>query len=318
MTDTKPSAATVPFEQATGPIDYQFTNDYMFRAILQKNERVLRALICALLHLKPEDIRSIAITNPIELGEASTDKEFILDITILMNNDSFIDLEMQIRRQGYWCERSLSYLCRSFDQLYSGESYSNVGPAIHIGFLDYTPFEDAPEFYATYKLLNVKNHRLYSDKFILGVVDLTHIDLATEEDRDYQVDRWARLFKATTWEELKMIAKNDPAFLEAAKTLYTLNGDETARAKCRARADYERLQNTYRIEMNQLRADKEKLTSENEKLSTEKEQISAEKEQISAEKDQLSMEKNQLSTENDALKKLLRENGITYTSSEGK
>jgi septal ring factor EnvC (AmiA/AmiB activator) len=101
-----------------------------------------------------------------------------------------------------------------------------------------------------------------------------------------------------------MIAKNDPAFLEASKNLYTLNGDETARAKCRARADYERLQNTYRIEMNQLRA--------------EKELISAEKDQISAEKDQISKKNHQLSTENDALKKLLLENGITYTSPEGK
>jgi len=41
------------FEEATGVIDYGFTNDYMFRAILQKNKKVLKALICALLHLAP-------------------------------------------------------------------------------------------------------------------------------------------------------------------------------------------------------------------------------------------------------------------------
>ena len=40
------------FETATGSIDYPFTNDYMFRAILQKDKQVLKALIAALLHLK--------------------------------------------------------------------------------------------------------------------------------------------------------------------------------------------------------------------------------------------------------------------------
>ena len=42
------------FETATGSIDYPFTNDYMFRAILQKDKQVLKALIAALLHLKKE------------------------------------------------------------------------------------------------------------------------------------------------------------------------------------------------------------------------------------------------------------------------
>jgi hypothetical protein len=59
----------------------------------------------------------------------------------------------------FWPERSLSYLCRSFDQLRTGEKYANAGPAIHIGFLDFTPFPEHPEFYASYKLLNVKTHQ---------------------------------------------------------------------------------------------------------------------------------------------------------------
>jgi predicted transposase/invertase (TIGR01784 family) len=307
MQETTQIIPSVPFEQATGHIDYQFTNDYMFRAILQKNERVLRALICALLHLEPEDIRSIVITNPIKLGEALNDKDFILDITMCMNNDISIDLEMQVRSQIYWCERSLSYLCRCFDQLYSGENYSNVGPAIHIGFLDFTPFEDVPEFYATYKMLNVKNHNLYSDKFILSVVDLTHIDLATEEDKAYQIDRWARLFKATTWEELRMIAKNNASLLEASKALYSMNADETTRAQCRAREDYERLHNTIRYEMH-------KLSSENERLSTDNERLTSNVKSLTTDNEKLSVDNEKLVSEVEGLKKLLQDYGISYTS----
>ena len=61
---------------ATGKITYNFTNDYMFRAILQWNVTVLKGLICSLLHLRPEHITDITITNPIELGKTIDDKEF--------------------------------------------------------------------------------------------------------------------------------------------------------------------------------------------------------------------------------------------------
>ena len=93
--------------------------------------------------------------------------------------------------------------------------------------------------------MNVKNHNVYSDKFILSVVDLTKIELATEEDKQYQIDYWASLFKAKTWEELKMIAENNEFMQEATETLYALNADELIRQQCLAREDYYRTQNTY-------------------------------------------------------------------------
>ena len=105
-----------------------------------------------------------------------------------MNNSTIINLEMQILNIGNWPERSLSYLCRSFDQLYKGQDYAETKPVIHIGILDFTLFPEHPEFYATYQLLSVKNHAIYSDKLRLSVLDLTHIDMATEEDKFYQID----------------------------------------------------------------------------------------------------------------------------------
>lgn len=98
-------------------------------------------------------------------------KEFILDINIILNNDTHINLEMQVANEHNWTNRSLSYLCRSFDQLYRGQRYEKAVPVIHIGFLDFDLFPDNPEFYATYMMQNVKNHHLYSSKFKLSVVN---------------------------------------------------------------------------------------------------------------------------------------------------
>lgn len=223
---------------ATGPIDYGFTNDYMFRAILQKNMTVLKALISTLLHIKMEDITEIRIQNPIELGKTIENRDFILDIHLIINNSHAVNLEMQVADEHDWPERSLSYLCRSFDQLNESEAYRKAKPVIHIGFLNYTLFQDAPEFYAKYYMINVKNHRIYSDKLALYVVDLTHTDLASDEDREWQIDFWAKLFKTTTWEELRMISRDNKYMTEASEELYELNSDDAIRARCRARKDY--------------------------------------------------------------------------------
>lgn len=261
------------FETATGSIDYPFTNDYMFRAILQKDKQVLKALIAALLHLKKESIHDVAITNPIELGAAISDKDFILDIRVNLNNEQLIDLEMQMSNEYNWSERSISYAARSFDQLNSGEEYKEVLPFHSIGFLNFTLFEDQPEFFATYELRNKKTGHLYSSKFSIHVLDLTRIDLATAEDQNYEIDRWAKLFKAKTWEELRMIAKNNPDLLQASNDLYTVNADEIIRQQARARADAEFWERNKNAKIKQLEdtiIEQDNTIAENQKLLAEK------------------------------------------------
>ena len=232
------------FMTATGKIDYNMTNNYMFRYILQENQKVLKGLICALLHLNPTTVKSVIVQNPIDLSGDVSGKEFILDIKIMLNDDTLINLEMQVANEYNWPERSLAYLCRSYDQLYKGQKYEEALPVIHIGFLDFTLHPSHPEFYATYQMLNVKNHLLYSDKFTLSVINLKKIELATEEDKKYHIDYWAALFKAKTWEELKMLTKENEYLQEAAESLYVANADEIVRQQCVAREDAERRERT--------------------------------------------------------------------------
>ncbi|MBD5453216.1 MAG: Rpn family recombination-promoting nuclease/putative transposase [Lachnospiraceae bacterium] len=254
---------------AHGAIPYGMTNDYMFRAVLQTNNKALRGLICSLLHLHEEDIISVEITNPIILGKSIKSKEFRLDINVTLNNCSHINLEMQVTGRLIWSNRSISYLCRSFDMLNHGQDYAEVKPVIHIGFLDYTLFNDCPEFYATYKLLNVKNHHVYSDNLTLSVVDLSHIELATDEDKEYHIDYWAKLFKATTWEEIKMLAAKDPYINEASKTIFQLSAKDQIRKRCRDREEYYLDLRAYEREVaenKKIIAEKDAKLADNEKL----------------------------------------------------
>ena len=267
----------------SGALIVPMTNDYLFRALLQRNNLVLKGLICALLHMKEADISSVIITNPIRLGDSIDNKTFVLDINVILNQHHIINLEMQVVNLNNWQDRSLSYLARNFDHLKKGEDYKLTHPVIQIGLLDYTLFPEHPEFYSTYQFLNVKNHTLYSDKWRISVLDLSRIDLATEEDRQYQLDYWAALFKAKTWEELQMLAQNNHYFKEASETVYELTQEERIRQQCLAREDYNR---TMKGIENNLAAQKHEIATLKKDLSDANQQLS-EKDQQLSEKDAL-------------------------------
>ena len=162
-------------EKASGHFDYPLTNDYMFRSLCQKSNKALKGLISALLHIPPEQLHSVVITNPIVVGEACSDKEFRLDVRVVLNDYRIVNIEMQIANLRDWPERSISYLCRIFDNLSHGDDYINVKPAVHISILDFTLFPEMPSFYSCNKLMDEKTYHIYSDKFALNVLDLKQI-----------------------------------------------------------------------------------------------------------------------------------------------
>ena len=213
-----------------GPLPISMTNDILFHILFEANETALRGLLCSLLRLNDTDIRSIQILNPIQYGQTIQTKTFILDLKLLLNNNTCINIEMQVLASKHWTSRSLNYLCRSYEKLHKGEDYTNNQTAIHIGILDFDLFpEQEPEFYATYHLANDVTHQIYTGNFRISVLSLNHADKATEEDRSYHLDDWARFFKATTWEELKMLTKNNAVFTEAVKTVSNATENKYAR-----------------------------------------------------------------------------------------
>ena len=196
------------WRHANGKIAYGMTNDYMFRMVLQSNNNVLKGIISSMMHVPSDTITTVEIANPIELGKYIEDKDYL----------------------GNWQNRSLSYLCRTFENVQKGEDYNSVMPVTHIGFLDYDLFPEEKEFYSKNMLQNVKTGTIYNRNFCLRVLSLNQIELATEEDKRWHIDEWARLFK-------EMIAEKDKVYSEAANSIYEQNSDETVRMMCEARKE---------------------------------------------------------------------------------
>ena len=113
------------------------------------------------------------------------------------------------------------------------------------------------------------------------MVELKNIELATQEDRLYGIDKWAALFKSKSWEELKSMAAINEYMKSAAETIYEVSSDENIREQCRRRAEFE----SYERYINNL-INNQKATIDDLK------QINADKDATIADKDATIADKN--------------------------
>ena len=81
-------------------------------------------------------------------------------------------------------------------------------------------------------------------------MDLTAIDLATDEQKKQGVVEWAEAFKADSWEEVQEI--DNTGVKEAAKTMQLIMSNPTERDLVRARRD---AQFDHRTQINAARRD---------------------------------------------------------------
>lgn len=216
---------------------YGMSNDYAFKATLQECEDVLVNLVAALLNIQEEDIRYCKIKNPIVLGETIDSKDCVLDIKLILNDDTNINIELQMRKEEYWPERSLLYWSRTYDDLKSGEDYSKLKMTYHIGIIDFDLFPNNDELYSEHMILNTRTHELYTDKFCAKVLNLKHID--NPLGASPKIIKWAKIFKAKTLAELEKLAGQEEVFKKMVVELKKLSNDEKIKQQMEARADYE-------------------------------------------------------------------------------
>lgn len=245
-------------KQNHGRMRYTLMNDFLSKYSLQTDLYALRGFLAALLRIDVDSITSITVCNPIEPGNDITEKECILDLKLVINNNKIINVEIQSRFQDFWPERSITYLCRTFDQLKSGDGYVEVKPCVHIGILSHDLFKpDDPRytgnFYSEYRLLNTSTHTEYSSKFEIKVISLNHLEDATDEDKESPngLYHWAKLFTASSWEDLKNQAKENPMMSSLVGTVMQLSAEEKIAQACEARRRYSNDIATYEAEIAQ-------------------------------------------------------------------
>lgn len=303
---------------ATGELKLGFTNDYIFRIVFQENLYALKGLLCSILRLNEADIVSLEIKNPIKPGTTAHEKKFEMDILIKMNSGITIDLEMQRCNENNWPERSLAYLCRDFDNLARGADYASAGYTYQIGFLDFDLFKDHPEFRSLYQVRNAVDNYLYSSKFNLIVVSLNQTKFAAQEDIDSGLVEWVNLFKAKTWEEIKMIAANNEYMQSAAESVLNAENDYYIARAAIDREAFLRRQARQEAELKEVKGQiKEikkqvaELTEQNTELTEQNTELIGKNTELTREKAEWSIEKEDMTVKLARYEQLLVKNKIS-------
>ncbi|MCR4777251.1 MAG: PD-(D/E)XK nuclease family transposase [Lachnospiraceae bacterium] len=109
------------------------------------------------------------------------------------------------------------------------DNYSILKPTTHVCITDKELIEGNDEFYSKYLLLNTKTHEPYSTDLGINVLQLNHTDNATQNDIDNNLVYWAKLFRATTWEEFIALADGNEIIEEVGDLIFTLNTDDQSK-----------------------------------------------------------------------------------------
>ena len=138
----------------------------------------------------------------------------------------------------------------------------------------------------------MKKHTGYCGKFKICVFSLNHLDEVPENERKNHngLYYWAKLFTVKSWEELKMIANEDPRMTSYVTTVRKLSAEEKVAQACEARRRYSNDIASYEEEKRLAKQEAEEAKQEAEEAKQEAEEAKQEVEeagQMLAEKDRL-------------------------------
>ena len=131
----------------------------------------------------------------------------------------------------------------------------------------------------------MKKHTGYCGKFKICVFSLNHLDEVPENERKNHngLYYWAKLFTVKSWEELKMIANEDPRMTSYVTTVRKLSAEEKVAQACEARRRYSNDIASYEEEKRLAKQEAEEAKQEAEEAKQEVEEAR----QMLAEKDRL-------------------------------
>ena len=197
--------------------------DFSFKHLML-NEKVRKYFISDVLGIPVEEIRSVRLSNPFLWKRYRKQKQGILDILVELNDDSRVNIELQIKMLAYWDRRSLFYLSKMYtENLLSGEKYQKLKRCICISIFDFR-VDDSPEYHQVYSLRNEEGKE-FSDRFEVHV-----IELGKELDGRSALDDWIRLFNVRQKEELNMLQTKNPGVLEAIEEVRRMSLGKGLRA----------------------------------------------------------------------------------------
>lgn len=208
--------------------------DFAFKEIMMDSE-VRKGFLSAVLNISPDDIKETKILNTFLRKEHKNDKLGILDVRVLMNDNTEIDTEIQLAVFKAWTDRTLFYVSKMItEQIDEGEDYSVIKKCVNISILDFELFDDTKEFHSCFHLMEDKRHTLYSDKMEFHVIELPKLPTELKENSN-DLLLWSKFLNSEREEEFKMLAEKNVYINKAYDKLQVISMDKQKQMEYTAR-----------------------------------------------------------------------------------
>ena len=219
--------------KTTEPFIMLPTVDFCFKELMC-SEKARKGLIAAFLNLDPKDIQETELLNTALRKKTENEKLGILDVKVKMQDNTQIDLEMQVLPFHCWEERTLFYTCKMYtDQIVSGDNYDVLVKCIQISILDFEFLKDTDAWYSCFHLREDQRGSLYSDKLELHVLELPK--LGAQEEPENELLQWAKFLNGKREEDFREMAEKNEYINEAYQILKTISEDERKRHEYESR-----------------------------------------------------------------------------------
>ena len=249
-------------------------NDALFKNIFAQNSDITLSLINSVF-----EFQGTALITDIEFIDRNLDaeeddgKESRLDLLGRSPDGTVINLEIQVAKQEYMGRRSLYYWSRLYNELKSGEEYTELKRTVTINILDFNLFEKKkyPSYHSCFGVYDLKTGNQLTSDCELHFLELPKWNLKTVKETN-RLERWlSYFFKKTTVAELEEIAMLEPAIQKAfkAETIFTQDEINRRRYELREKNQRDRVaQINYAVKQAVTQA----VTEEREKYVQEEEQ----------------------------------------------
>lgn len=249
-------------------------NDALFKNIFAQNSDITLSLVNSVF-----EFQGTALITDIEFIDRNLDieeeggKESRLDLLGRASDGTVVNLEIQVAKQEYMGRRSLYYWSRLYNELKSGEEYTELKRTVTINILDFNLFEKKkyPSYHSCFGVFDLKTGNQLTSDCELHFLELPKWNLKTVKETN-RLERWLSYFsKKTTVAELEEIAMLDPAIRKAfrAETIFTQDEINRRRYELREKNQRDRIaQINYAVKQAVTQAvieEREKYAQEEEK-----------------------------------------------------
>ena len=213
--------------------------DFAFKEIMM-NENARIGFLSAILKIKPEEIKSTQILNTYFQEVQEEDKQGILDVRILMNNNTEINVEIQLSEQEVQTDRLLFYISKMYtEQIKQRQSRGICKKCVSISIQDCILFPKETEFYSCFHFKENKRDFIYTDEMEFHVIELPKLPKEIKEDSS-DIELWAKFINAEKKAELEIISSKNSYIQSAYRKLQMINQDKEKQLEYEARIESEK------------------------------------------------------------------------------